>query len=342
MKSLAMKFLGITSALLTAAVSQAQIENGSFELNYAIPQHLGEYHLVKAWNNAGSNLPSVDYYYRTAPEACNWPETPYAMVEAKNGNAMVGLALTGKSQENERAYLQTKFTEPLIVGDRYRIRLFVTNGVPTEVSTAGLATSDLGFYFSQSAWSQNLNFPLVAQPQYKIAEVVYSEDWKQIDFEIIPTEPFNYLTIGVFGPDPGKTIEQRAGHSPEVAYYFFDQFTITHYNNDLIPDDQVSDKGEPVKPATEVFIPNSFSPNGDGKNDIFQPEMNGATLTNLSIYSRWGELIYSSKGNGAYWDGSDGKSQVPMGTYYWKMEYSVFEKGTTNYKNQEGFVTLIR
>ena len=325
-----------------ASLTQAQIDNGSFEMNWSIPQHLGEYSLIKSWTNAGSALPSVDYYYRTSPDACNWPETPYAIVSANSGNAMVGLALTGMNQQNNRAYLQNKFTEPLIVGDRYRFNLYVTNGSLTEVSTAGLATSDLGFYFSTQGLSQSLNFPLIATPQYKIDDVLYSEDWKEIQFDFVPTEPVQYLTIGVFGDDLGKTIQERAGVSPKLAYYFFDNFTVTHFNNDLVPDDHATDKGDPARPATEVFIPNSFSPNGDGKNDIFQPEMNGANLISLNVFSRWGELIYSSKGNGAYWDGSDGKSQLPTGTYFWKLEYSVQDKGNTTFKNQEGFVTLIR
>lgn len=329
--------------LMLAVVSvHAQIDNGSFELNYGVPQHLGDYNYVKNWTNAGSSLPSVDYYVRTAPEACNFPETPYGMLNAKSGNAMVGLAVTGRESANERAYLQTKLAEALVVGDRYKFSFFVSNGKPTEVSTSGLAVSDLGCYFSVLPAIQSLNFPIVAEPQYKVLDVLYSEVWTEIQFELIPTEPYNYLTIGVFGNDVGKRIQYMAGSAPELAYYFFDNFTVTHLNNDLIPDDQASDKGDPAKPATEVFIPNSFSPNGDGKNDVFQPEMNGSNLITLSIFSRWGELVYTSKGNGSYWDGTDGKSQLPTGVYYWKLEYSIFDKGTTNFKNQEGFVTLIR
>jgi gliding motility-associated-like protein len=43
-----------------------------------------------------------------------------------------------------------------------------------------------------------------------------------------------------------------------------------------------------------VFIPNSFTPNGDGKNDRFYPSGKGISeITRLSVYDRWGELLYN-------------------------------------------------
>ena len=59
-----------------------------------------------------------------------------------------------------------------------------------------------------------------------------------------------------------------------------------------------------------VFIPNAFTPNGDGQNDIFYPRGAGLkVIKTLRIYNRWGELLFSREGiqlndesNG--WDGS--------------------------------------
>jgi gliding motility-associated-like protein len=64
------------------------------------------------------------------------------------------------------------------------------------------------------------------------------------------------------------------------------------------------------------FIPNAFSPNGDELNDRFQPvtavDLKDYTLT---IYNRWGELIYQSQNQHKGWDGMHQGKPVPQGTY---------------------------
>jgi gliding motility-associated-like protein len=56
-------------------------------------------------------------------------------------------------------------------------------------------------------------------------------------------------------------------------------------------------------PITTFYIPNSFSPNGDGINDIFQPKGHNILEYNLLIYNRWGELIFESNNILYGWDG---------------------------------------
>lgn len=54
----------------------------------------------------------------------------------------------------------------------------------------------------------------------------------------------------------------------------------------------------------EPFIPNSFSPNGDGVNDIFEIHNTNSTISELLIFNRWGNLIYSEKSETPKWDGT--------------------------------------
>ncbi len=58
------------------------------------------------------------------------------------------------------------------------------------------------------------------------------------------------------------------------------------------------DGGEPV------YIPNSFSPNGDGNNDIFQIYGVGIKTIDLKIFNRWGEKVYESNNQFEGWDGT--------------------------------------
>ena len=67
-----------------------------------------------------------------------------------------------------------------------------------------------------------------------------------------------------------------------------------------------------VEPTFKWFIANSFSPNGDGKNETFGPHFEYAPkeLYSFSIYDRWGELVFNSSTPGEVWDGNIGGSQV--------------------------------
>lgn len=70
------------------------------------------------------------------------------------------------------------------------------------------------------------------------------------------------------------------------------------------------------KTNADIFMPNAFTPNGDGRNDVFKPILVGISkLSVFSIYNRWGQLVYTTSQNGKGWDGTiHGQKQDP-GTY---------------------------
>lgn len=60
-----------------------------------------------------------------------------------------------------------------------------------------------------------------------------------------------------------------------------------------------------VIPPDEVFIPNAFTPNGDGLNDELLPVLSGNTATkSLSVFNRWGQQVFFTTSPGTGWDGS--------------------------------------
>ena len=66
------------------------------------------------------------------------------------------------------------------------------------------------------------------------------------------------------------------------------------------------------------MVPNAFTPNGDGKNDEWV--IDGINLfpnVVISVYNRWGEQLFYSKGNYTPWDGTYNGKPVPVGTYYY-------------------------
>ncbi len=89
-----------------------------------------------------------------------------------------------------------------------------------------------------------------------------------------------------------------------------------------------------------VTFPNTFTPNNDGINDIFKPNATPPVSNyKLSIYNRWGTLIFVSADINTGWDGLYQGKPAGTGTYYWIADFTGLD-GAKN--SQNGSVTLIR
>jgi len=92
----------------------------------------------------------------------------------------------------------------------------------------------------------------------------------------------------------------------------------------------------PLECAVALTLPNIFTPNGDGHNDLFTPiEQIGIRTMRTTIRSRWGLEVYSTASLGINWTGRDS----PEGIYYWIIDYTD-ERGTT--LSKAGTLTLLR
>ncbi len=97
-------------------------------------------------------------------------------------------------------------------------------------------------------------------------------------------------------------------------------------------------------PEFEIYIPNAFSPNNDGINDIFQIKFPHSTFnlqhSTLSIFDRWGGEVFSSSGIDNGWDGKKNGKDCPGGVYVYKIVYSV--DGVPGSQERVGTVMLVR
>jgi gliding motility-associated-like protein len=90
----------------------------------------------------------------------------------------------------------------------------------------------------------------------------------------------------------------------------------------------------------ELFIPTAFTPNNDGRNDLFQPSYPLSIKdVVLQVYNRWGDRIYEGKGPLACWDGKHRGALQSSGVYVYILSYADLP-GTK--KHRSGTVTLIR
>ncbi len=91
-----------------------------------------------------------------------------------------------------------------------------------------------------------------------------------------------------------------------------------------------------------VFVPTAFTPNNDGKNDIFKVKSVCAQIDNfnLKIYDRWGQLVFESKDISKGWDGRYNGKLQPIATYVYFLSYK--RHAVKDLERQTGLITLIR
>lgn len=96
------------------------------------------------------------------------------------------------------------------------------------------------------------------------------------------------------------------------------------------------------KGKSNIYIPNSFTPNEDLSNDFFQIITQEIQFSyfEFSIFNRWGNLIFKSNQENFKWDGKFLNELVPDGVYVWKMNYKTPDN--IEIFTQQGTITLFR
>ena len=72
---------------------------------------------------------------------------------------------------------------------------------------------------------------------------------------------------------------------------------------------------------TNFFIPNAFTPNGDGKNDIFMPMITNVENYEFFVFNRWGQQIFYTKDQEKGWDGTSNGNESECAVYYYLIKY---------------------
>jgi gliding motility-associated-like protein len=88
-----------------------------------------------------------------------------------------------------------------------------------------------------------------------------------------------------------------------------------------------------------IFIPNIFSPNNDGANDIFRLQGKNISQLDIKVYDRWGNIVFETQDKNEAWTGHYNSKDCPEGVYYYLANIT-FTNGETTMK--KGNVTLIR
>ncbi|XZF14901.1 gliding motility-associated C-terminal domain-containing protein [Chitinophagaceae bacterium MMS25-I14] len=93
-------------------------------------------------------------------------------------------------------------------------------------------------------------------------------------------------------------------------------------------------------PCCDVALPDAFTPNGDGRNDIFRIITKGNhKISTFRVVNRWGQVVFETADEKTGWDGSFNGVQQDIGIYYYYLKYKCTDG---EYIEKRGEVTLIR
>ena len=143
------------------------------------------------------------------------------------------------------------------------------------------------------------------------------------------TPPYNFL----WNTSPAQTTATAS-----TLYFGLYKVQITDANGCAIKDSVYISEG----PCCDVaFIPNAFSPNGDGNNDEFRVLTSaGVELQQLEIFNRWGQSVWKSNDVHRSWNGYISGQEAPVDTYYYVLRYKCTRDNETYTK--KGDVILVR
>jgi gliding motility-associated-like protein len=163
---------------------------------------------------------------------------------------------------------------------------------------------------------------------YTVYDTVVVEVIRPVaDFDILSNDntqglQINFINTSQFGNywswDLGN------GDSSTVMHPFTFYDTAGWYNVHLYIENEIGcwdtiTKPIYIRPEVYLYIPNAFTPNGDGLNDYFSISSIGAVKFEFLIFNRWGELIYETEDENFQWDGKYKGERVPLGVYVFQV-----------------------
>lgn len=190
----------------------------------------------------------------------------------------------------------------------------------------------LGFFVTERSFAQNSNPS--ANPTMYVVEANGNEG-EMVSFDgsapMVATFTANVEDEGEYVPHyewqfarQGETTPFLIRYEAETQYTFQESgsFTITlmvsfvHGTDTL---EYVQDSPFVVSISeSKLEVPNTFTPNGDGANDIFRVKEGYQSIVSFDarIFDRWGKLLFRWQNLDEGWDGKSGGRDVPDGAYY--------------------------
>lgn len=157
-------------------------------------------------------------------------------------------------------------------------------------------------------------FTLIPEaPSYLVGETILFNNCSEY-------QDFNHWDLG------DLNTSEEVGFS--YVYNEVGTYTVTLHVSNEVGCEDTYEREVVVHEKTRFYLPNSFTPNGDGINDVFVPvqmEVKDDSYS-ITIYDRWGNLVFKSNDITEGWDGKVGGKMVATGsTYIYYVKYKDFD-----------------
>ncbi len=145
-----------------------------------------------------------------------------------------------------------------------------------------------------------------------------------------------------FSWQPTTGVSDPAAKEPFLAPTVSTTYRLSIIHSDCVAQDSIFI--QVIDPDTldcsRVFLPNAFTPNGDGRNETFGISNPFAVpdLISFEVFDRWGGRLFSSESAHEQWDGRAGGKEVNPGIFLWRLHY----RCQGEEKVRSGSLTLIR
>lgn len=230
-------------------------------------------------------------------------------VQAEGGTVPYYYSINGGTPSSEEANYNL-----LPIGD-YLISVTDSNGCVLEELVTLTAPDEFSLEFDPDHDTINIGESLILEPIVQPYDTSYSYSW----------QPAIYLDC--------DTCE-----NPESSPVVTTPYELTVYDENGCR--QTSRFTVYVENDKKAFVPNVFTPNGDGLNDTWVVRAPGAKRLKISVWDKWGELVYRSNGPlNAEWDGTYKGKVLPADVfvYYIEVEYLDLQKTAV-----KGSVTILK
>lgn len=233
------------------------------------------------------------------------------------GNNMAGILVNPGIIYNWREYIQNKLVEKLSPGIEYTISLYISgNTLDCMTNQFGVKFFNQEFEEPDSLWLTHL----VPDAVNTTDQIVFdTTGWQKLEMKYTAMGGEQYVVIGNFQDSLSMTYTQPCDTS------FWNGMTLG--GGYFLIDNVVIERAKP-----DAKIPNVFTPNGDGINDVFSCSVSNCSNWELHILNRWGNVIGVCTPNNPTWLGLE----ATEGTYYYILTSETCDL------NKHGFFQLIR
>ena len=300
---------------ISQCITTNLIRNPGLEEYTCCPTNMGMIDCATYWTQPLVGNSTSEYYNICGIDSLLFPNLIVFFKHAFFGNGYAGIVTytydsSVINPSDYREYIQGILSEPLSENKCYYCEFWVKpynwmNEPYCSIDAFGIFFSDT---LPQKSISDEMAMYYSSQFNNEAGRIISdTNNWVKVSDIFIASGGEKFFTVGNFKHVNEFNKIYFGYPKTNRSYYFFDNFSLCPCE-DTIP---------PAEPEPVVYIPNIFSPNGDGQNDVFRVRGEYIETLQLTVYNRWGNKVFEGNEPQAAWDGTYNGKTCAGGVFYY-------------------------